>query len=405
MPDYEHFREVCEQNSKASATIIDDFILYYAAEKDGLDREFDKLINRFKHIYREFPQGFINRLKSQYIIHRVFRQNGLINRYLRHAAILRLEIAEQVFLEEQAESPWRFSFSEIASNPSPDFYEMEDVFTGNSFLLHSPSISKTLEEYPVSLWFNLISFNGSCWQSFGPVIYYKSFDADDIFFFATELNGDLETVDDMLNDLEANPIPYMMLTVGSGFPNIMHGNFETVNVAGEANTIITDTQSLKDEFRIEYVPHVFKFSHAKWSEPPHLTEAFYDENNDTLSVYGLTDQGYEQVVKILNKYGFSLPPIRSIRLHLPMLMTINKLLKKPLEINPYSHLFEIPASVKEKELESKLNQVLSIALPSINAGKQPDIEEIAKKVGLDPETARDLIQHSMERINKLKRNL
>ena len=38
MNDYEAIRKVGETNSKISKTVIDDFLLYYAAAKYGLDR-------------------------------------------------------------------------------------------------------------------------------------------------------------------------------------------------------------------------------------------------------------------------------------------------------------------------------------------------------------------------------
>jgi len=95
---------------------------------------------------------------------------------------------------------------------------MEDVFSDQEFLLYSPGVTKTLEDQSIILWFNLISFNGACWQSFGPIGTYKSFEPDDIFFFATELNPEIADEQELLANLEENPIPYMMLLSGGNYP-------------------------------------------------------------------------------------------------------------------------------------------------------------------------------------------
>jgi hypothetical protein len=52
-------------------------------------------------------------------------------------------------------------------------------------------------------------FNGACWQTFGPVVPFRSFQPDDIFFFATELNLFIETEEDLMADVEENPFPYL----------------------------------------------------------------------------------------------------------------------------------------------------------------------------------------------------
>jgi hypothetical protein len=66
-----------------------------------------------------------------------------------------------------AKHPWRFSFSVIVRNPAPVFFVMMDVFTVEEYLLYSPGIQDRIEgeEGMTCLYFNLISFNGYCWQT------------------------------------------------------------------------------------------------------------------------------------------------------------------------------------------------------------------------------------------------
>jgi hypothetical protein len=403
MPDYKHLRELCKQVSKVSTTVIDEFLLYYAAKRDKLDREFDAKNFRFRHAEKEMPSNWTSLIKAQYIGHRIFKQQGLIAKYLNHAAIKDLDGEQQNFLRQMAAHPWRFSFSEIKANPASDFYEMQDVFTRETYLLYSTSVSQILSERRVLIWFNLIGFNGDCWQTYGPVTSFQSFGADDIFFYASELNGSIASESDLMKDLENNPVPYMMLMTGSEYPLVQNGEFEILHVLSESQAPAFDMQTLKKNFKIEYAEGVFRLSDKIWSEPPHFSEAFYDEEREIILLSALTDRGYIEMAKKLNAHEFDLPLDPDIRLHLPMLIVIKQLLKKDLPINPYSSLFETKSSPENEVMIEKLNKFLSLALPVINEGKEPDINAMAKKAGIDPEIARDLLQKSMDRVKQLRK--
>ena len=86
------------------------------------------------------------------------------------------------------------------------------------------------------LWFNLIGFNGFCWQSFGTVVYYNGFEKEDIWFFATELNPDIEDPGEVMADLEVNPLPYMMLVSASSLPRTFHKEDQLLFLLAEHKT-------------------------------------------------------------------------------------------------------------------------------------------------------------------------
>src|SRR3546814_8337862 len=94
---------------------------------------------------------------------------------------------------------------------------MQDVFTSQKFLLYSTGVTQILSEHPVALWFNLIAFNGMCWQSYGPIGHYQSFRPDDIRYYASELNPRewFENDAEIIENVERNPLPYMMLMNGA----------------------------------------------------------------------------------------------------------------------------------------------------------------------------------------------
>jgi hypothetical protein len=402
MPDFAHLKSVCKVSTDFSKNVIDEFLVPYAVRREQLEREMDLRFGRFRKVTQELQPGWVNLFKTQYIGHRVFKKGGLIKKYLNHAAVKDLTPDERNYLTDQAVVAWRFSFSMITAMPETDFYEMEDVFSGDSFLLYSPSVSKTMSAGNVSLWFNLIGFNGHCWQSFGPVISFQSFVPDDIFFFATELNPKIETEEELMEDVEANPVPYMMLITGSSYPATVHGEDEMVQAIGEFPLFGFDSNRFRDDFTIEYAQDVYRLKPGIWAEPPHFAAAYYSEEENTLLLTALTDRGYEALAKSLFRCGLKISVEPDIRLHLPMIICIKNILGKEPGLNPYEGLFNIKSSPQEEANMDRLNHLLSLALPYINAGQEPDVAALAREAGLDEETAREVLDQMVGRIRKLQ---
>lgn len=403
MSEYTNWKERCNYVNKISSSLIDEFLMHYGAQKNKLDREFETRISRFKETERQMPSNWKGLIKSQYIVHQIFKEQGHIHKYLNHAAIKARSAEEQEYLRSTSEYPWRFSFSEIISNPAPDFYEMEDVFTGEVFHLYSPAVTRNLSEHPVLLWFNLISYNGYCYQTFGPVAAFRGFTADDIFFYATELEPAIQSEKDLIRHIEENPVRYMILAVGSNFPLVFQQDNEMVQVVSEIESVNLDTQILRKDFKIEYAESIFKLTHNVWSESPYFAEVYFAEETAELLVFALSDKGYEELAAILNSYGLNVPAEPDIRLHVSMSHVIEKVLKRKLHLNPYSDLFEIHRSPESEAEMSKLNQLMALALPYINLGQQPDVEALAKEAGVDPEVAKELLEQAIGRINDLRK--
>jgi hypothetical protein len=400
--NYDTLRTVCNETTALSRTVIDEFLMYYAAQREGLEKEMDRLLLPFRQVTKNFQPGLLGMIKAQYIGQRIFKKDGLIKKYLNHAAIKALTPAEQDYLKRQSEFPWRYSYSIITDNPAPDFYQMEDVFNLEPYLLYSPSISKTLSEGPVSIWFNLIGFNGACWQTFGPVISFRGFEPDDIFFFGTEVNPKIETEEELIADIDKNPIPYTMLVNGSQYPTIMNGDDQILQLVSEHQIESLAINSLRTDFTIEYSQGIYRLKPRSWTEPPHFAAGYYAEEDQRLLLTALTDRGFQALVILLNKHGFNLWTEPDIRVNLSMLTSIKTILRKDLQLNPYEKYFTIQSDPSEQESLTRLNHFLSMALPYINSGQEPDMQALANEAGIDIETAQELFSNSLKRIKTLK---
>jgi len=402
MPDFDQLLEICRNNSMISEKVIDQFLIYYAAAQDKVDREFDKRIARYRHIIGDMPPGWKGQVKTQYIARAIFGKNGLLKKYLKHAAIGMRDAEDREFLERSSQTPWRFTFSEVVANPAKDFYEMEDVFTAETYLLYSPSMTTILAEHQVILWFLLIGFNGDCWQTFGPLVNFKGLDPDDIFFYSLEVNPEIGSDEDLVEDIDRNPVRYMVLFAGGNYPLLMMRDHEIVQNYSEIDVKDFDYQDIKKNFKIEYADSVFRLTHEKWGQVPYYGEIYYKEG-EKIIVSALTDQGYRELAKILRAQKIDVPMEADIRVHQTMLALIETLINRHIDLSPYSKRFEKKKSASEEEMLTKINRFSNLVLTYVNAGKKPDIDALAAQADIDPVTARDLYENLMESFRKMQK--
>ena len=332
-------------------------------------------------------------------------KNGLINTYLKHSAIKGLNQQQKNFLDYLAAQPWKFSFSLIRNSPSDQFYEMEDVLTGENYILYSPGIADIIRNQSIILWFNLIGFNGECWQSYGPIAAYQSFTPDDIYFFATEMYQlkQMDTGNDIMLTVEENPVPYMMLISGSAYPLTFHKDDLLLQVTGWNDLEPINPDLLEKYFKIEYIKPVFKLTFKRWGSYPHFSSAYYNEKKKVLYLYSMTDRGFEALAKRFNQCGYEISGEPDIRVTVTMLTTAEKILKKKINLNEYENLFEVKPTESDSGEIRKLNKLMDLVIPEINAGRRPDIASMAKKTGVDEHTAREILDSLIMKVDGIGR--
>jgi hypothetical protein len=395
MKTYDELRVICEWSSQISEKVVDDFLINYAAGHQGLEKKMEQQFDRFRHVGKQLGKENVNKLKSQYLAHKIFKTDGLLGKFLKHPALGRFKGEELDYLEQAAKMPWRFSFSVIVDEPAADFYTMEDVFTRKQFPLYSPGISDTMDTARPILWFNLIGFNGFCWQSYGPIVYYQSFEAGDIYFYATELNPDIEEPEEVMALVERDPLPYMMLISGATMPLTYNKEDQLLFLLSEFDMDTLDTARLKKGFRTEYEGGVYRITPEQWGEHPHFAQAYFDEEKKLLLFSAMTQRGFEALVKAINAFGHAFEAEPFLRVNLSIISTAAMILKKKVVLNEYLDMFQVEADpAKEKVLED-MNAFIALVLPDINAGITPDIEEAARKTGVDPEVARSVVDSVM----------
>jgi len=382
MPNFEQLRIICRKNSEISANVVDDFLIEYTALRNRVGGDFDKGIKTFNRLLKKFPPGTKGYFKSQYIAHKIFRKNGLIHSLLLNSRIKDLIREEKEFLLNQSEVPWRFSFSTIKKSPSKDFYEMEDEFRGETFLLYSPGVATILKTNAVGLWLNLIGFNGQCWQSYGPIGHYQSFGFDDIFFFGSELNPDIESDEDLVEDVERNPISYLMLMSGATLPVIENGGQRIIFLKSHIHLPSLDTDKLTPHFSLLKEGSIRKLEVKELDGFPHFARAYYNIETKELELNAMTERGYNLLVDRLKKRSIPVPDHFDMRVNPTMFTTAGDILNKNLVFDEHEHLFARETSPDDQKRVDKMNNLLELMTPSINANMKPDYTMLSKKTGL-----------------------
>src|SRR5690606_16963261 len=158
-------------------------------------------------------------------------------------------------------------------------------------------------------------------------------DVDDIFFFASELNLDISCDEELVEALNRNPVPFMMLITGAAYPLTLHKKDEIIFAIGDLDVPSFDLDVLKSYFKIEYAPEVYRLTLEGWGEFPHYATGYYHEGAGQLLLTAMTDRGYSALVAQLNDGGLDLPDDPEVRIHVSMLKTAKDILKKDISLN------------------------------------------------------------------------
>lgn len=401
--NYESLRSHCEHHSDISRKVIDDYLMYYAAEREKLVPVMDVQLKKYRHIVRKIEPSYINFLKAEFIVHRIFRKNGYIHNYLSKHVVQSLPEDQRRLLEHNAAHPWRYSFAMIMDKPAKDFFYMEDIITGEEYLLFSPGMQLTEDEHHPRIWLNMIGYNGQCWQTYGLMIPLKSFDIDDIYFFGTELDPDIEDHEMLQNHLENNPWPYFMLLNFSLSPVITARGHEVRQLVSFDPIENFSTDAVSDKFKVEWDGGIYKISPLNNDDEfPHFAQAFYNEANQELTRTASTEQGFNNLTEALKYAGYDLSPVADISVSTSMLHATKQILNKDIQLHPYEDLFDESTPESDKSLEA-INQFMQLALPYINSGERPDIKALAEQSGIKYETAKEIFENGVKQIEELKR--
>ena len=67
MKSYEEIRTICEETSRISKRVVDDFLLSYAAGQQGLEKKMEREFDRYRHVNKQIGKENTSMLTSSII--------------------------------------------------------------------------------------------------------------------------------------------------------------------------------------------------------------------------------------------------------------------------------------------------------------------------------------------------
>lgn len=448
-PNYPAIEEHCKQHSDISQRVIDKKLLYHAAAHSRLDKKFDDRVKEFKHVTRDWDPVILRYIKSTYIIGKTFGENGLIHSYFEKKHFDHYPQDECEFLSEQSSIPWRYCYTIIEGQPAQDFFEMVDVFTDETYLFYSPGIEEILKTERPRMWFNLIAYNGQCWQTTGLIMPLNAFTPNDVFFYASEINPEIEDEVSLMREVHENPIPFLMLFKHGQAPISLAGDQEIRFQFSLEEYEPFELDSLKSRFRISRYKEFLQIAPLSHEAFPHFARAIFNEKANLLSFNALTLEGYQALWEQLVAEGFDFSDEPEIDLSMTMYTAIGEILGKEPEFIIFGSTMDEAAeknllvqitdhpeySINDDDLtdydeleedhddelwgeeelneeeengsasnSTRINHFLRLLIPEINSGKEIDLPKLAAEVGMKLADAQATFDGMMKVVNKYKMN-
>ena len=402
--NYLEIKQFCEANTNVSKLLIDDFLIPFIGEREGWHEKIARQLLPFKSVLRKMPEDWAGWLYCQIAGHKLFKKNGIATRYKENIEILKRTRLEKEFIDLQIKNPWQFSYCRIKTNPFKDFYLMQDVLSDKSILLYSPAISSIMDKIGMEplLWFMLIGFNGECYQTYGPIEYFKGFQPFDIIFFAKKLKPDLLFSSDVCELVDSNPVPFLMLYVAGEIPLTYNRDDMMVCCQSEYHVKDINLAEYENDFTIEEKQKVCRMALNDYNGFPHFTNCYYDRKKNRLMLSAMTQRGYDALVLALNKHGNAFPKEPDILSTMAMISAIKEVLNIEVVINPYEKRFagKKPSPEAAKHIE-KMNLFLKNMVDKINGKQEYDIESLATEAGLDFEVAKQITESVLKKFEEM----
>ena len=381
----------CEKSSAMTRTTIDQTLLPIAMQDSAFRSIFrDRMKKEYQEFAEKMPGNWRTALGEQYVAARLFGVTAQAKNYLEHQRIQRLSARERDFLKGQLQNPWEFVFMKPVEDLGNDFFEMKDLISEETFLLYSPGISKYEAEMQMSMYFTLRSYNGQCYQTYGPIMYFRSLQIFDVMFFASQLDSAIEDYEELGERIQEDPLPFMALTMGSEFPTTVHKSDVLIVCASQLDLPSADLAGLARAFALQEKDGVHELCLKRWSKHPHFATCYYDSVKEIFLASALTRRGYAKLRDTLIDFDITLPETPDVFVTLAGQSLVETLLGRKLVINPYEELFKEEISPERQAELDDTNRFLRLLLTAHNNDEEYDLQELAKEAGIPYETAQEL---------------
>jgi len=375
-------RNLCGKTSDVLAS-VEEQVLLWSVRKEKVLGAYNSFMRKKRSLSGELPERWHNMSSSQAAAGKVFCYPARLRKFL-HGSRDLLNAEQKQLLQEYIEEPWTYCAGFLKEALENDFYVLVDTENGEEMLLYSPAI-QNLYRSGARMYLMLLFFNGQCWQTFGPIHYYRGFQPYDFHYFAKQLSPQLYQANGLSATIANNPAAFMLLDVGTENPPFAHGDSILQICAHELSVQSFDPQRYRKHFEIEAKDDVLRCTLTGADNPLKNAAVFFDGGRKKLTVRATRIDLYHRIRDILLR-DFPLPEEPYWLASMNMYVVTSKILGKEIPANEYVEMFEAeeePFSAEKQEHFDRLNAVLAEISRCRNQGIPYSPEQLAHKFGTD----------------------
>lgn len=390
--DYAGIERHCRAASRVTNSLVDGFLLSYCDERDNPMRDMLRTLDQHQELLRGMPEGWLEHTSAQYIAFRLFRDRGFARKYRAHPALRERSEAERAWFVQQLDVPWRYCFCRIIDQPHRDFFEMQNVATGENFLLYSPAMTAQVEEQGMPMFsFLLIGFNDACWQTYGPLMHFHGLFPGDLVLIGSQIQRGVRRLEDLPRLIDRDPIFFALLWHWGNAPATVHGEDFLIVHRADIRKVALDPGKIGKAFMLERKGNVLRLGLKRWRRHPHFAECFYDASQGLLIARAMTQRSWTKLTEALAEAGVEVRARDTVRGSALAMFMVEQLFGRNLQKTKYDDLFAEPVDpVRQAEFD-RINDFLGRYLEAVNGGQDPDIDALAHACGLDAAEARQIL--------------
>lgn len=406
MRDFSKLLYTCEKSSDLIRKTVDHGLLPLAMEDRELRSTFvERVKMEYPKFAEEMPGNWRVAFGEQYAVAQLFGSEGRAKDYIEDRRLRWLSARDRSFLREQLQDPWEFVFMQPVDDLGNDFFVMEDLINEETFLLYSPGVGQYEAEMRMCMYFALITYNGLCYQTYGPIVYFRGLQIFDVLFFANQLDGAIDDYDKLEDRIQEDPLPFMTLILGSEYPITVHKSDPLILCSSQMQLPSADMAALAKNFLIQEKDGVYELRLKHWNKHPHFATCYYDSAKKVFFASALTRRGYDKLCETLADFGIDVPETPDTYVTPIGHSLAQELLGREIDINPYAPLFQEKVSPEVQGQLDDANRFLALLLSAHNSGEEYDLQELAKEAGISEETAQELsalVQQSLAKHRRKK---
>jgi hypothetical protein len=381
------FLETCKRTSRVLKS-IEEPVLTWAVRKEKVLGAYNNFLRKKKTLADKLPERWHDMTAAQVAGGQVFAHPGRTRKFL-HNYRDELRSEEKELLRHFIDDPWFYSVLVLEEPLEMDFFTVVDVETRDKLLLHSPAV-RDISRSGARLYLTLLFHNGDCYQTFGPLHYYRGFQPYDFEYFAKQISPLFYRENGLSATIANNPAAFLLLDNWTEFPPVAHRNDLVQICCDETSLDHFDPQRYSESFDIDSKGEVVRCRLKGQDSPLRSAAVYHDRTKKKLFVRATSLELYRKVHSVVGEdIPLSEEPYWLATIN--MNLAGRDILDKDIPAASYVDMFETdqkPVTPEDRKYLDTVNAFIRELSRRRNEGIPYSLEELSREHEIDLDTAR-----------------